>query len=264
MDWTARIPIAFAQPPSISDRLWAFVGHWDLRYYVTAEAYMDLGAGSLGCAANVKMAPPWTKGTMGTIGRYCEIHPSVEIMAGGEHLNDLPVNVTFANLPLFKLVGDEAPIEPCRPVSVGHNVVISSGAQILSGVAVGDGAVIGAGAVVTKDVEPYSIVAGNPARELKRRDAAQPWWNFDPAYYRANKANIQEVAASPGPHQWRVDRPRLALKPTAADCEILGFVYGDEVRPWTEAPAPVREYLTQAFRDTPGVQPYWMADPWPD
>lgn len=51
-------------------------------------------------------------------------------------------------------------------VSIGRNVWIASGATVLPGVTIGDGAVIGAGAVLIKDVEPYKMVAGVPARVI--------------------------------------------------------------------------------------------------
>ena len=54
-------------------------------------------------------------------------------------------------------------------VIISNDVWIGHGASILSGVQIGDGAVIGARAVITKDVEPYSIVAGNPARLIRKR-----------------------------------------------------------------------------------------------
>ena len=55
-----------------------------------------------------------------------------------------------------------------KPVTLGDNVWLASNVVILPGVTVGEGAVIGAGSVVTKDVEPYTVVAGNPARFLRR------------------------------------------------------------------------------------------------
>jgi putative colanic acid biosynthesis acetyltransferase WcaB len=55
---------------------------------------------------------------------------------------------------------------------LGDNVDVGSAAIILGGINVGDGAVIGAGAVVTKDVPPYSVVVGNPARIIKSREGA--------------------------------------------------------------------------------------------
>jgi phosphonate metabolism protein (transferase hexapeptide repeat family) len=73
-----------------------------------------------------------------------------------------------------------------RAVTIGHDVWIGHGAVILPGRTVGTGAVIGAGAVVTKDVEPYAIVVGNPARVLRQRFAPEVgrrlmslvWWDW--------------------------------------------------------------------------------------
>lgn len=62
--------------------------------------------------------------------------------------------------------------EARRPIVIGNDVWIGSRVIILPGVHVGDGSVIGAGSVVTKDVEPYSIVAGNPARLIRKRGGA--------------------------------------------------------------------------------------------
>jgi acetyltransferase-like isoleucine patch superfamily enzyme len=77
--------------------------------------------------------------------------------------------------------------EPPRLVRVGHDVWIGRSAIVLPGVEIGDGAVVGAGAIVTKDVAPYAIVAGNPARLIRARfdDAtvarlrASRWWELD-------------------------------------------------------------------------------------
>lgn len=55
----------------------------------------------------------------------------------------------------------------CRPVVLRKNAWIGAGAIILPGVTVGEGAVVGAGAVVTKDVPPYTVVGGNPAKIIK-------------------------------------------------------------------------------------------------
>lgn len=71
-------------------------------------------------------------------------------------------------------------------VAIGHDVWIGHGATVLPGVTIGNGAVIGAGAVVSRDVDPYALVGGVPARGIKRRFApgvgermdALAWWNW--------------------------------------------------------------------------------------
>jgi putative colanic acid biosynthesis acetyltransferase WcaF len=57
-----------------------------------------------------------------------------------------------------------------QPIRIGKQVWIAAEAFVAAGVTIGDGAVIGARAVVTSDVEPWTIVAGNPARPIKKRD----------------------------------------------------------------------------------------------
>lgn len=58
-----------------------------------------------------------------------------------------------------------------QPVTIGPRVWIGMGACILPGVTIGEGAIVGAGAVVTRDVEPYAVAAGSPARTIKERPA---------------------------------------------------------------------------------------------
>jgi maltose O-acetyltransferase len=57
----------------------------------------------------------------------------------------------------------------CKPTKINDDVWIGANSVILPGVLIGQGAIIGAGSIVTKDIEPYSIVAGNPARIIKKR-----------------------------------------------------------------------------------------------
>lgn len=83
---------------------------------------------------------------------------------------------------------------------IGNDVWIGANATILRGVTVGDGAIIGAGSVVTKDVEPYSIVAGVPAKKLRSRFDSQivnelleiKWWDWPIEIIKSNKKMIYE------------------------------------------------------------------------
>jgi len=86
-----------------------------------------------------------------TIGDDVDISPGVWILTDGHDMED----------PLFR--------ETLAPVRIGNHVWIGSRAMILPGVTVGEGAVVAAGAVVTRDVEPYTVVAGVPARQIGTR-----------------------------------------------------------------------------------------------
>jgi acetyltransferase-like isoleucine patch superfamily enzyme len=126
----------------------------------------------------------WGGGTF-RIGRYCSIGSGVRILTGSEH------RTTWVSTYPFKLAfpGATSIRDPsCTKgdVSIGHDVWIGNDAMILSGVVVGNGAVIGARALVTKDVAPYSIVGGVPARLVRDRfdqatiEALQSiaWWDW--------------------------------------------------------------------------------------
>jgi phosphonate metabolism protein (transferase hexapeptide repeat family) len=125
-----------------------------------------------------------------TVGKFCSIAAFVRLNPGNHpierptshHLTYRPVMYGFAN-------EDEAEFFAWRRshfVLVGHDVWIGHGAVVLPGVTVGNGAVIGTGAVVTKDVEPYTIVVGTPAKAIRQRFSddvierleSLQWWNW--------------------------------------------------------------------------------------
>jgi phosphonate metabolism protein (transferase hexapeptide repeat family) len=90
-----------------------------------------------------------------------------------------------------------------KRVTIGHDTWLGHGSTILPGVTVGDGAAVGAGAVVSKDVAPYTIVGGVPAKPIRerfdRRTAeryqALAWWDWDHARLRAALDDFRELEA---------------------------------------------------------------------
>jgi virginiamycin A acetyltransferase len=102
------------------------------------------------------------------IGRFCSIAPDVRILLAGEHptttVSTYPFNYMFQDgSKLSRNNGSKG------DVVIGNDVWIGDGALILSGVTIGDGAIVAARAVVTRDVVPYSIVGGVPAKIIKMR-----------------------------------------------------------------------------------------------
>ncbi len=99
------------------------------------------------------------------IGSYCSIAPNVRFLLGGEH------QIKSISTYPFKVFsfGEEREAGSKGDIVVKDDVWIGDGAIICSGVKIGQGAIVAAGAVVTKDVEPYAIVGGNPARVIKYR-----------------------------------------------------------------------------------------------
>lgn len=100
------------------------------------------------------------------IGAYTSIGPRVVI---GENEHSLSSFSTSEYLYSEKVRRDVYEHNRCR-TKVGNNVWVGCGVIIKKGVEIGDGAVIGAGSVVVKDVQPYTVVVGNPARKIKSRD----------------------------------------------------------------------------------------------
>ena len=126
----------------------------------------------------------WGEGARLIVGRYCGIAADAEFILGGNHRTDC-----VTTFPMSDLYGSGREIDGPSSrgdIVVGSDVRIGTGAVIMSGVRIGDGAVIGAHALVTHDVEPYAIVAGNPARLIRKRFSDDlirqllepPWWEM--------------------------------------------------------------------------------------
>ena len=105
-----------------------------------------------------------------SIGNYCSIAKNVEIYLGGNHRDDW-----VSTYPFPRYFTEAAHIKGADGtrgnVTIGSDVWLCQNTTILSGVNIGHGAVVANGAIVTKDVAPYEIVGGNPAKHIR--------WRFD-------------------------------------------------------------------------------------
>lgn len=123
------------------------------------------------------------------IGKFCMIASDVKfIMNGANHLSESISSYPFA---IFGNGWENAMEGKSYPnkgdLIVGNDVWIGYNATIMSGIVIGDGAIIATNATVTKDVAPYTIVGGNPAKEIRKRFdedtikklLAIQWWNWD-------------------------------------------------------------------------------------
>lgn len=121
------------------------------------------------------------------IGRFCSIAENV-IIGGGNHPNNWLSTSTFCYSDMFKVKNNFIPYTDNAITIIGNDVWIGAGAFIRKGIKIGNGAIIGAGAVIVKDVPPYAIVGGNPAKIIKYRfDEStiqklleSKWWELPP------------------------------------------------------------------------------------
>lgn len=137
-------------------------------------------------------------GSLRSIGRFCSVAPGVEIGPGNHPTDFLSTHPfqygasAFSFWPKFRDFDHGKLTVPSEVIKsapvIGHDVWIGANCFIARGVTIGDGAVIAAGSVVTKDIAPYAVAGGVPAKVLRMRFSDEiiekliqlRWWNFEP------------------------------------------------------------------------------------
>jgi acetyltransferase-like isoleucine patch superfamily enzyme len=130
------------------------------------------------------------------IGKFCSIAASVSIAPGMHDMSKVTTHPIFYSntKALPRLFVAENKLQFSERVIVGHDVWIGEKVVIIDGVKIGNGAVIASGAIVVKDVEPYSVVGGVPAKHIKYRFDPETiavlqkseWWNFSEDWFEKN------------------------------------------------------------------------------
>jgi acetyltransferase-like isoleucine patch superfamily enzyme len=138
------------------------------------------------------------------VGKYCSIAERVSIGAGMH-----PTSTFVSTSPVFFSINkqcgtsfsDQSYFKETGTVVIGNDVWIGTNAVILDNVIIGDGAIIAANAVVNKNVEPYSIVGGVPAKVIRKRFTEEEieflidfkWWNKDPDWLKVNFKKFHDI-----------------------------------------------------------------------
>ena len=137
------------------------------------------------------------------IGKFCMIASDVKfIMNGANHLSNAISAYPFAVFGNGWESAMEGKTYPNKGnIEIGNDVWIGYNATIMAGVKIGDGAIIATNSTVVSDVEPYTIVGGNPAREIKKRFSPEiverllklQWWNWDIEKITKNVQNLTDL-----------------------------------------------------------------------
>lgn len=188
-----------------------FTSH-SLRDFFRKKHAIEVGLYSYGCFDPVRIA----RGTI--IGRYCSFSDSCRILNGNHGVEFISLHPYLYNVGLGCVESETIIRTSCV---VGDDVWVGHAATILPSVSsIGRGAAIGAGAVVTKDVPPYAIVAGNPARLIRFRFSPSvidqiectQWWNMSALELKHLIATNPEIVFKPEQY---FSRPTVSISGSA-------------------------------------------------
>lgn len=138
------------------------------------------------------------------INSFCSIANDVIIGLGAHPLDFFSTSPVFyrKNNPLhIQLINQDIPFEEYKKIEIGSDVWIGTRAIIMDGITIGHGAVIGANAVVTKNVPPYAVVAGVPAKVIKYRFSEEKinsllkkeWWKWNVEKIKLERDNLNRL-----------------------------------------------------------------------
>lgn len=131
----------------------------------------------------------WDENCEISIGRYCSIAYGLKLFCGGNHNKSLITTYPFGKMftDIYKCHLSDSILLSNGNIVIGNDVWIGRDVTIMSGITIGDGAIIAANSHVVKNVEPYSVYGGNPAKLIKYRFSNDiierlqriKWWQFD-------------------------------------------------------------------------------------
>lgn len=145
------------------------------------------------------------------IGKFCSLGSNIKVLSG-----DHPTKKYVSTSPAFYSDGlrknglyykgyveyfSDKKTENNFSVEIGNDVWIGDNVILIAGIKIGNGVIIGAGSIVTKDILPYSIVVGNPAKEIRKRFSKEEieflekleWWNKDETWIKENIKNFSDI-----------------------------------------------------------------------